>query len=49
MKQKLDCEKSRTEKYWEKFFRENQTGMIGMFQRWLKKKLKGGKLKHGKR
>jgi len=41
---KLECEKSKKERYWEKFFRENQEGMIGMFQRWLlkKKKQKGG-------
>ena len=48
MQQKLDCEKSRAEKYWEKFSRENQAGVIGAFQRWLKKKKQKGRSRNVK-
>ena len=40
MKNKLDCEKSSREKYWEDFLRLNQNGIVGMFQRFILKKKK---------
>ena len=37
---KLDCELNAAQRYWKNFRRYHQNGMIGDFQRWLKRKEK---------